>query len=60
LGTRKSVTDYLELGAYLQTMVTPSEGVQFGGWKLRAKLAPEKRAPRPPVLGAPRVVGLTH
>jgi hypothetical protein len=45
------ITDYLEIGAYLQTMVTPSEGVQFGGWKLRAKFIAPERPKLPVVLG---------
>ena len=45
------ITDYLEFGAYLQTMVTPAEGVQFGGWKLRAKFVVPERAQWPVVLG---------
>ena len=31
------IARWLELGAYLQTMITPDHGAQFGGWKLRAK-----------------------
>ena len=32
------VTSWLELGAYLQGLTAPGEGVRFGGAKLRAKL----------------------
>ncbi len=32
------VTSWLELGAYLQSVVTPSEGARFAGGKVRAKL----------------------
>lgn len=36
------LTQWLEVGAYLQLMVSPDGGAQFGGWKLRTKLiAPE-------------------
>jgi hypothetical protein len=45
------ISDYLELGAYLQTMVTPSEGVQWGGWKLRAKFVVPERLKLPVILG---------
>lgn len=31
------VTEWLELGAYVQTMVAPAEGVRWAGAKLRAK-----------------------
>jgi hypothetical protein len=37
------ITDWLEVGAYLQSMVSPSAGGQFAGWKLRAKfIVPER------------------
>ncbi len=36
------VTSWLELGAYLQTLVAPSEGLQFGGVKARAKMVAPK------------------
>ncbi len=37
------VTRWLELGAYLQTMVAPGQGLQFAGVKVRAKMV----APKP-------------
>ncbi len=32
------VTRWLELGGYLQSFIAPGGGVEWGGWKLRAKL----------------------
>jgi hypothetical protein len=46
------VTSWLELGAYLQTLVAPAGGAAFGGWKLRSKFI------LPPRLGLPLVLGL--
>jgi hypothetical protein len=45
------ITDWLELGAYLQTMVSPDHGVEFGGWKLRTKFVVPARWRWPVVLG---------
>jgi hypothetical protein len=45
------ITDWLELGAYLQTMVSPDHGAQFGGWKLRTKIILPARLGLPVVLG---------
>jgi hypothetical protein len=45
------VTEWLELGAYLQTMVSPAEGAQFGGWKLRTKFVVPARLHLPIILG---------
>ena len=46
------VTEWLELGAYLQGMRAGEGDVHFAGWKLRAKLmAPER-------LGLPLVLGI--
>jgi hypothetical protein len=45
------VTEWLELGAYLQTMVSPAAGAQFAGWKLRSKLVIPERLGLPVVLG---------
>jgi len=45
------VTDWLELGAYLQTLVAPDRGGQFGGWKLRSKFVVPDRFHLPVVLG---------
>jgi hypothetical protein len=46
------ITEWLELGAYLQAMMAPDAGTQFGGWKLRSKLVVPER------LGWPVVVGI--
>jgi hypothetical protein len=45
------VTDWLELGAYLQTMIGPSNGGEFGGWKLRSKFIAPARWKLPVILG---------
>jgi len=45
------VTEWLELGAYLQAMISPSDGAQFGGWKLRTKFVVPARLRLPIVLG---------
>lgn len=45
------VTEWLELGAYLQTMVGPDNGAEFGGWKLRSKLILPARFQLPVILG---------
>ena len=45
------VTDWLELGAYLQTQLSPAQGAEFGGWKLRSKLIAPERWGLPIVLG---------
>ncbi|HEX7476238.1 MAG TPA: hypothetical protein VF331_00385 [Polyangiales bacterium] len=51
------VTDWLELGAYLQGMHSPYDGAQFGGWKLRAKFMVPERAKLPVTLGINVEVG---
>jgi hypothetical protein len=45
------VFDWLELGAYLQAMVAPSQGAEFGGWKLRSKFVVPERYHLPVILG---------
>ena len=45
------VTDWLEVGAYLQTMLSPTDGTQFGGWKLRAKFVAPEHLNLPVILG---------
>jgi hypothetical protein len=45
------VAEWLELGAYLQTMVAPSQGSEFGGWKLRSKFIVPERLGWPVILG---------
>lgn len=45
------VTEWLELGAYLQTMIGPSDGGKWGGWKLRSKFIAPARWRLPVVLG---------
>jgi hypothetical protein len=45
------VTEWLELGAYLQTMVSPDHGAEFGGWKLRSKFIVPARLQLPLILG---------
>lgn len=41
------VTRWLELGGYLQTFVAPAGGLQYGGFKLRAKMvAPREEGDR--------------
>jgi len=51
------VTPWLEIGAYLQTMVTPSGGTHFAGWKLRTKLIAPERWHLPVILGINVEVG---
>lgn len=51
------VTDWLELGAYLQGFHSPRSGPQFGGWKLRAKFVVPERARLPLRLGLNIEVG---
>jgi len=45
------VTEWLEVGAYLQTLVAPDVGPAFGGWKLRAKFVVPERLAWPLILG---------
>jgi hypothetical protein len=45
------VTEWLELGAYLQAMVPPSDGAKFAGWKLRSKFIVPERYHLPVILG---------
>jgi hypothetical protein len=45
------LTDWLEIGAYLQAMVTPYAGAEFAGWKLRAKFVVPERVKLPLTLG---------
>jgi len=45
------VTDWLELGAYLQSFIGPGTGLQYGGDKLRVKLVVPERAGLPILLG---------
>lgn len=45
------VTEWFEVGAYLQTMVSPSDNAQFGGWKLRTKFIVPERLKLPVTLG---------
>lgn len=45
------VTDWLELGAYLQNLVTPSGGAELAGWKLRVKVVAPDRWKLPLKLG---------
>jgi len=45
------VTDWLELGAYLQLFGTAADGARFGGTKARAKLVVPARAGLPFLLG---------
>ncbi len=51
------VTDWLELGAYLQVGHSPAAGGEFGGWKLRAKLVAPERLHWPVRLGLNIEVG---
>jgi hypothetical protein len=51
------ITDWLEVGAYLQTMVSPDAGTEFGGWKLRTKFVVPERLHCPVVLGINVEVG---
>jgi hypothetical protein len=50
------VTEWLELGAYLQLAVAPGGDARFGGTKLRAKLVLPERVQR--ALGLPVFLGL--
>lgn len=45
------VTDWLELGAYLQGFTAPGGAFQYGGWKARVKLVVPERAGLPVRLG---------
>jgi hypothetical protein len=45
------VTEWLELGAYLQFMTAPGGVAEFGGWKLRAKFVVPERVAGPWMLG---------
>jgi hypothetical protein len=45
------VTEWLELGAYLQFMTAPGGVAQFGGWKLRGKFVVPERIAGPWMLG---------
>ncbi len=51
------ITDYFELGGYLQTMVSPSEGAQWAGWKLRGKFVVPERLNWPVFVGLNIEVG---
>jgi hypothetical protein len=51
------ITEWLELGAYLQTMVTPEQGVKYGGWKARTKLVLPTRFTNPFFFGLNIEVG---
>jgi hypothetical protein len=45
------ITDWLEVGAYLQTMVSPGSNGEFAGWKLRVKVVAPDRWKLPVRLG---------
>jgi hypothetical protein len=45
------IAEWLEIGAYLQTMISPDRGTEFAGWKLRTKLVLPERLRLPVVLG---------
>lgn len=51
------VTDWLEVGAYLQAMGSEWGGAQFAGWKLRAKTVAPQRWKLPVTLGVNVEVG---
>lgn len=51
------VTDFLEVGAYLQFMAVPDHGVEFAGWKLRSKWVVPQRLRLPVMLGINIEVG---
>jgi hypothetical protein len=51
------VTEWLELGAYLQTFTAPGEGAQFGGAKLRVKVVVPARLGLPLFLGVNAEIG---
>jgi hypothetical protein len=51
------ITDFLELGAYLQFMHTPYAGTQWGGTKVRAKFVVPERAHLPIFLGVNFEIG---
>jgi hypothetical protein len=51
------VTPWMEVGAYLQTMASPTAGAQFGGWKLRTKFIVPERFHLPVTLGINVEVG---
>jgi hypothetical protein len=45
------VTDWLEVGAYLQFMLAPGGLARYAGWKLRAKFVVPERTSEPFMLG---------
>jgi hypothetical protein len=51
------VTDWFELGAYLQSLVAPDYGAKWGGAKLRAKLVVPERLHLPVFLGINLEIG---
>lgn len=51
------ITEWLEVGAYLQGMATGHAGAEFAGWKLRAKTVVPERLKLPVVLGLNVEVG---
>jgi hypothetical protein len=51
------VTDWLEVGAYVQGFYAPDGNVRYGGWKARAKLVVPERAGLPLRLGLNMEVG---
>jgi hypothetical protein len=51
------VTPWLELGAYLQAMIAPDSGLQFGGWKVRAKFVVPEHLGLPVILGVNVEIG---
>lgn len=51
LETALGVTDWLELGFYLQSAIAPGTGARFGGTKLRTKFVVPQRAGLPLHLG---------
>lgn len=51
------VTEWLELGAYLQTFYAPDGNLRFGGWKGRVKLVVPERLGLPLRLGLNLEVG---
>lgn len=51
------ITDWLEVGAYLQGMGSGPSGGQFAGWKLRAKIVAPERLHLPVILGINVEVG---
>ena len=51
------ITEWLELGAYLQAMVSPDQGAQWAGWKGRAKFVLPTRFTAPFFFGINIEVG---